>query len=517
LFINGQLIGGCELGELSNIRCLHRPYLFKPPPSVWRVGSNQIEFEIFADDRQMNGLSAPVVGDAERLDRGVYASDYFWRVETIHMLTWASLTLGVLALAVGLLLRAESSYLWFGLASITNALSNLNTLVSQPAVPPELFSWFAFSSRMVSAPFLLMTFASFFGPTPAWLRRSVLAYVLVGPLAVALSANDRWVALALYVPILAMALGYAYWIVRDTIRSHDSGKTLVAFAYVMLLVIGAIDFARLGGATRFEGVYLIGYAHSGVMVIFGIALVALLANALKVQRTFNVRLEREVADRTSDLESAYRDLTDARVERSRVEERERLLQDMHDGFGSQLVSARLMVEQGQIGPAQLAQLLQECIADLYLVADTLSGHDDSIADAMVDLRARSERRLAGSAVELRWLIALDGVPRMPPRVILQVLRIVQEALNNALKHALARTIRVDASWNTVEKMITISVVDDGIGLADSVRRGRGLNNMQRRAREVGGDLSIIRGPVGTQVCLRLKEEVWLGDYPDPSR
>jgi signal transduction histidine kinase len=66
-------------------------------------------------------------------------------------------------------------------------------------------------------------------------------------------------------------------------------------------------------------------------------------------------------------------------------------------------------------------------------------------------------------------------------------------------------------------MITISVVDDGIGLADSVRRGRGLNNMQRRAREVGGDLSIIRGPVGTQVCLRLKEEVWLGDYPDPSR
>jgi signal transduction histidine kinase len=34
---------------------------------------------------------------------------------------------------------------------------------------------------------------------------------------------------------------------------------------------------------------------------------------------------------------------------------------------------------------------------------------------------------------------------MPPRVILQVLRIVQEALNNALKHALARTIRVDAS------------------------------------------------------------------------
>lgn len=514
LSINGWSIGGCEPGDLARIRCLHRPYLFPIPEWVWQPGTNLIEFEIHADDRQMNGLSAPLIGDVDVLDRNLYLPDYLLRVETIHMLTWASLTLGILALAVGLMLRNESAYLWFGLASITNAMSNLNVLVSQPLVPIELFSWFAFSARMVSAPFLLLTFASFFGPTPLWLRRSVLIYLVAAPLAVALSGNNRWVAVGMYVPILLMAAWYAFFILREAIRAGELAKWAVAACYFGLLAFGAIDFARLGGATRFEGVYLIAYAHSVVMLVFGIALLTLLANGLRTARTFNVRLEQEVAQRTADLEVAYQALTDARIERSRIEERERLLQDMHDGFGSQLASARLMVDQGRVGPAQLGQLLQECIADLYLVADTLSGSEDSLADAMVDLRARSERRLAGGTTLLDWQIELDAVPPIPQRVMLQVLRIVQEALNNALKHANAGRIRIDAVWREADQTISIGVVDNGVGLAEPMRRGRGLNNMQRRAREVGGSLAIDRRAEGTEVRFLLKYGAWFETYPD---
>jgi signal transduction histidine kinase len=396
-------------------------------------------------------------------------------------------------------------------------MSNLNVLVTQPMVPVEFFSWFAFSARMVSAPFLLLTFAAFFGPTPLWLRRSVLIYLIAAPLAVALSGNDRWVAVGMYVPILLMAGWYAFFILREAIRARDLAKWSVALCYFGLLGFGAIDFARLGGATRLEGVYLIAYAHSAVMLVFGIGLLTLLANALRTARTFNVRLEQEVAQRTADLEVAYQALTDARIERSRIEERERLLQDMHDGFGSQLASARLMVDQGRVGPAQLSQLLQECIADLYLVADTLSGSEDSLADAMVDLRARSERRLAGGAARLDWQIELDAVPPIPQRVMLQVVRIVQEALNNALKHAQAKLIRIDAAWCEADQTIAIRIADDGIGFAEPLRRGRGLNNMRRRAREVGGRLMIDRPTGGTEVRFLLKYGAWLETYPELAR
>jgi signal transduction histidine kinase len=514
LSINGQSVGGCEVGELSRLRCLHKPYLFKPPLGLWRIGDNLIEFEVYADDRQMNGLSAPVLGDVERLDRELFSPQYLLRVESIHMLTWASLTLGLLALAVGLMLRSDSAYLWFGLASITNAMSNLNVLVSQPAVSVELFSWFAFSARMVSAPFLLLTFAAFFGPTPRWLRLFVLAYVIGGPLAVALSGNNRWVAVAMYLPILAMAAGFAVFMVRESVRSRQWGKRAVTGLYLVLLAFGAVDFARLGGATPLEGVYLIAYAHSVVMLVIGITLLTLLASAFRTARDFNVRLEREVAQRTVDLEAAYQALTEARIERSRIDERERLLQDMHDGFGSQLASARLMAEQGRIGPTQLSQLLQECIADLYLVADTLTGTGDSIADAMVDLRSRTERRLAGSSLRLVWNIELDEAPAIPQRVMLQLLRIVQEALNNALKHAGATTIRIDAIWSSSQRLMSVSVADDGQGFATPFRRGRGLNNMQRRCREIGADLQINRLDPGTAITLTLHDRAWVDQYPE---
>ncbi len=516
LSVNGQVVTGCESGDLSRLRCLHKPYLFKVPVSLWRVGDNLIEFEIYADARQMNGLSAPVIGDVEALDRELFSPQYLLRVETIHMLTWASLTLGLLALSVGLMLRSDSVYLWFGLASITNAMSNLNVLVSDPALPVELFSWFAFSSRMVSAPLLLLTFAAFFGPISRRLRGFVLAFVIGGPIAVALSGNNRWVALAMYVPILVMAAGFAVSMVRQSLTRRRWGTWSITALYLSLLAFGAVDFARLGGATPFEGVYLIAYAHSGVMLLIGITLLTLLANAFRNTRDFNARLESEVAQRTADLELAYQDLTKARIERSRIDERERLLQDMHDGFGSQLASARWMAEQGRIGPAQLSQLLQECMADLYLVADTLTGTGDSLADAMVDLRSRTERRLAGSPHRLLWHLALEDAPAMPQRVMLQLLRIVQEALNNALKHAAAPSIRVDASWSSRERLLTVSVIDDGLGLPQPLRRGRGLNNMQRRAREIGAELRIKGLDPGTAIELTLRDRDWVAHYAESS-
>lgn len=80
------------------------------------------------------------------------------------------------------------------------------------------------------------------------------------------------------------------------------------------------------------------------------------------------------------LEEAHARLTEAAIQKSRLEERTLLLQDMHDGFGSQLVSARLMAETGLISASDLPVLLQECLADLHLVADTLGSPGQPLAD-----------------------------------------------------------------------------------------------------------------------------------------
>lgn len=196
-------------------------------------------------------------------------------------------------------------------------------------------------------------------------------------------------------------------------------------------------------------------------------------------------------------------LTALEVEKTRVEERGRLLQDVHDGFGSQLTTARLQAEQGQITPARVSEILQECMADLHLVVDTLGQQDISLSDALTDFRFRTQRRLFDSPIDLHWEIALDAAPQFSADESLRLLRIVQEALNNALRHARASQIWISVVWHP-QKGLVMSVKDDGVGLPAELRPGRGILNMQGRARELGASLEMVRRErSGTSVKLVL--------------
>lgn len=184
-------------------------------------------------------------------------------------------------------------------------------------------------------------------------------------------------------------------------------------------------------------------------------------------------------------------LTALEVEKTRVQERSRLLQDVHDGFGSQLTTARLQAGQGQMDSARMGEILDECMADLHLVVDTLGQQDISFPDAMTDFRFRTQRRLFDAPVVVHWELALDGMPGIPPDETLQLLRIVQEALNNALRHARASEIWIMASWHAA-RGLCVAVKDNGVGLPQQMTPGRGIHNMLGRARELGAELHIAR-------------------------
>jgi signal transduction histidine kinase len=90
------------------------------------------------------------------------------------------------------------------------------------------------------------------------------------------------------------------------------------------------------------------------------------------------------------------------------------------------------------------------------------------------------------------------------RAALSVLRIVQEALNNAVKHAQPTAITVSVALQDGEAVI--GVADDGIGLGLDATggAGRGLAGMRKRAEELGATLLVERREGGgTPVSLRL--------------
>jgi len=100
----------------------------------------------------------------------------------------------------------------------------------------------------------------------------------------------------------------------------------------------------------------------------------------------------------------------------------------------------------------------------------------------------------------------DGIPdTVPSGVALIVFRVLEEAVNNAVKHAGVR--RVDASLRARAGQIRLEVVDGGVGFdvgAALGGRARGLVGMRERTRLAGGELSITSRPgAGTTIAARI--------------
>jgi PAS domain S-box-containing protein len=290
LRLNGVDVGACGLAPLENLRCLHQPQLFTPPASLWHPGINILEFEIFANDRQMNGLSPVRVGSADALYEGPYLRKWLWQVELLQGMSWLAACLGGLALVVAWLLRPEKLYLWFGLCSIANALSNLNVLVTTPLVGFELFSWFVFSIRMITTPLGLGMLLTYFERSTPAIERLLMACVVVMPVLTWLSGSNRWVVTALYVPMLIAMLALTVAMVRWTWRSRRPAHIAVTGLTLGLMAISILDWLRLSGRSVFEGVYGITYTFTGFMLVFGFLLMARLVSSLLAERKLSAML-----------------------------------------------------------------------------------------------------------------------------------------------------------------------------------------------------------------------------------
>jgi signal transduction histidine kinase len=98
--------------------------------------------------------------------------------------------------------------------------------------------------------------------------------------------------------------------------------------------------------------------------------------------------------------------------------------------------------------------------------------------------------------------------RLPPEQLHHLMRIVQEAIANIIKHAHARTITVKTRLD--DRHFVLEIRDDGAGLGPARAGGRGLRNMQQRAHQLGAVLTVTTASPGAVVALRLP----LGPMPD---
>ncbi|NMB87248.1 MAG: GAF domain-containing sensor histidine kinase [Chloroflexi bacterium] len=197
-----------------------------------------------------------------------------------------------------------------------------------------------------------------------------------------------------------------------------------------------------------------------------------------------------------------------------LNERARLAREIHDGLAQTLAYLKLQT-------AQMQNLLQK--GDLHRLGQVIVQNHQSLAEAYLDTRmAIDNLRLMPHSGLARWLGELtddfqetSGIPvslrielreeNLAPEIQAQLMRIIQEALNNIRKHARARRAWVHLEGKNRD--VVLEVKDDGIGFSpkDVPDLSRfGLRGMRERAEFIGGDFQIESQPgKGTSVIVRL--------------
>jgi signal transduction histidine kinase len=206
-------------------------------------------------------------------------------------------------------------------------------------------------------------------------------------------------------------------------------------------------------------------------------------------------------------------------ERSRelsvVEERNRLARDLHDAVVQTLFSvvltadaAALLVDRDPAGAKleleRLRALAHDALRELRSLVFELRPADLEAEGLTTTLRKHAE--VLSRVNEVPIDVRIEGELDVDSGRAVEVFRIIQEALNNALRHASAGGVTVSVAQR--EGGLVAWVTDDGIGFdpdAPGVRGRRlGLTSMEERAAALGGTLRIDSAPGrGTTVALEL--------------
>ncbi|MBE3008634.1 GAF domain-containing sensor histidine kinase [Microbispora sp. NEAU-D428] len=214
-------------------------------------------------------------------------------------------------------------------------------------------------------------------------------------------------------------------------------------------------------------------------------------------------------------------ITNARLyERGReltvVEERTRMARELHDAVSQKLFSLRLTAR----AAAALARTDPERAAEAIERVERMAGEAlTELRAVIVELRP-AELDRHGLVESLRKQVALldrlhpmtvaftdegeapgDRDLDLAPEIEVAVLRVAQEALHNAVRHA--RAARIDVRLAHREAALVLEVTDDGAGFDEAGVHGLGLPSMSDRAQAVGGTLTVSSAP-GRGTTVRLE-------------
>ena len=484
-----------------------------PQSSLLPGADNHIWVRVHGAASERSGLLGPLrLGDPQELGRWL---DHRW---------WHQRTLFTVNLVVSGVLMLLFAFAW----------------VQRPS--STVFGWYAFNSLcwVLFVAMVLMTEAAPFPSTEALARACMVCFILfsfsfhrfvwrfgeqrfprlelalwIGAAAalgavIFTPARLQEVALAIVLICVLLSLANMLQFIVHAWRTRKLEHMVFAGCLVGFTGAGTHDFLGLFGRN------LLNHAltpYTAPLTMLALSLVLgrqVMLNMRRVER-FNQELAHSVSQACEELGTTLAREHQLALSNSRLQERLRLSQDLHDSLGGSLVRSIAYVEQaGQpLRNTQFLSMLKLMRDDLRQMIDTSASAAIATPDTPTEWAAPLRYRFVGLFDELgigsQWNIPSRWVRPPEPLQCLALTRLVEEALTNVIKHSRAGQVSITLDLPDAERL-ELSIIDDGVGfdvlMTESGSMGVGMRSMRARVERIGGRLLIASEPGRT--CIRVQ-------------
>ena len=526
--VNGVVVLDSRRDANANRPDRNTPEIAAIPASLLREGSNEITVRLFVWGPLKGFLDTVYVGPDVAMRPAYETRTLLFVTLPVVFSAWQSILAVILAI-MWLMRRREPVY---GVLAVAMVLGVVQAFVPPP-VPPAATSRLA-AVLLASAPtesaLVVMFGVLFFGWR--WPRYGALLFVPgVVVFVVGLIGGPplpRILFLVLGIPTVGLCLFLMACVTATAVvRRQDAASFTIGCAVTIVLVCWIQDMLTVLEIVSNDRIFVSRLSYSAMLVAIGAGLTWRFARALNQVDSFAGQLVTRVREAEQRLKASFAREEERARAAALANERTRLMRDLHDGLGGQLVSIVALSERGHEG-ASITDAARAALKDLRLVIDSMDDIGGDLMLALGSWRERTTAQLRPHDITLDWRVATpQGVPLHPelrPWHVIQIVRILDEAVTNAVKHAQARRIAVtidtfDAGQGPYG---VISVTDDGQGFAlkgfapaengEAGRNGqtaRGLRNMKSRAARCGAVLDLSSDASGTRVRLQLPQR-----FPD---
>lgn len=505
VYLNGHLLGNGGKMTAPLTRNDYRPLYFTIPNGTLKPAVNEIAINLVSDPAGRGFISPLFLGPDQTLGP-TYKRSYFIRVTIVQFIA-ISLVVSMFYVGVLAFKTRDSIYAYFAATLGSSWLFDTAVLYIGSPISGWIMDWIKMQGTGWMVVFIILFLHRFLYLSRPRIERALLFWAISGAVLTAI-VPLKWFYLlnSYYWDILTILWGIYALITAfmTTKKSHSIEHWSITLSVLVLLGAGIRDWVLYTGKPEgFDGTMML-YAVLYPLIIFAWVLLQRFTSSLQKADTLNRELEHRVQKKEAELAINYKKISHAQKQQALTEERERIMSDMHDGIGGQLVAA--ISSANSNSQDNLVDNLETALADLRLMIDSFEPVDDDLGTVLGLIRMRLEKRLRNHSLEFVWRVEdIPEIPGLGPHKVLHVMRILEEAVTNVIKHAKATKIVVAAYTSIKEGIpgVAVDIIDNGEGIPSHGSKGYGLNNMQRRAQIVGGILIITAAHPGTKVQLWL--------------